>query len=65
MLEVPIASLSDAERWDRGNIPQRGVVGRVPRFHWQEHVVWGASALILAELESLLRPFGVCSKESS
>jgi 8-oxo-dGTP pyrophosphatase MutT (NUDIX family) len=54
LLEVPLVDLPDAANWDRGPVPLRGIVGCVPQFTWQGHVVWGASAMILAELRALL-----------
>ena len=64
LLEIPLSDLPGPDDWKRGPVPHRDCVGRVPRFMWKGHVVWGASAMILAELVSVLHPLaGACGEE--
>ncbi len=57
LLRIPLHELPDVAAWQRGPIPRRaGQIGQVPQFRWRGHVLWGASAMILAELQLILRP---------
>lgn len=50
VLEVPLAELPPASQWELATVRRRAVVGQVPQLTLEGHVLWGASAMILAEL---------------
>jgi 8-oxo-dGTP pyrophosphatase MutT (NUDIX family) len=65
VLEVPLDSLPDAAQWKSAGIGPRAVVGDVTQVEFEGHVVWGASAMILAELLAALRsPAGASGSPS-
>ncbi|MGM0400188.1 MAG: NUDIX hydrolase [Chloroflexota bacterium] len=55
LIEMPLRRLlaedtKDEEVWVRG-----GIERRVPLYLYDDHIIWGATAMILCELETLLR----------
>lgn len=55
LLEVPLAHLMDPASVGSGVRKNRGVVFSAPHFAWRNHRIWGATAMILGELVSLLQ----------
>ncbi|MBN2472610.1 MAG: CoA pyrophosphatase [Anaerolineae bacterium] len=55
LLEISLADLFRPESKRRTTMPLGGAALRVPCYAIEEHVVWGATALMLAELEARLR----------
>jgi hypothetical protein len=58
VLELPLGHLLDADcRGD--HLQSRGTVSfRAPHFQWDGHLIWGATAMILAELAAAVRELG-------
>ena len=54
LLPVPLAMLSEPTRWAVQNWQQGDVVMRVPVFDIDGHTLWGATAMVVAELLTLL-----------
>lgn len=54
LLEVPLPALLAAENRRVGWQSVRGVIIRTPYFAWGDHCIWGATAMILAELAAIL-----------
>lgn len=55
LLEVPLATLLDPATWREEDWEVRGMTVRVPFFQVGHHKVWGATAMVLSELVTLLR----------
>lgn len=55
LLEVPLAALLDTGLHQVEDWVIRGYDVRVPFYHLQGHKVWGATAIVLSELEGRLR----------
>ncbi len=58
ILHVPLAHLLDPQQQGVGVWEVRGEPSRVPFYHVEGYEVWGATAMMLAELLALLRPEG-------
>jgi 8-oxo-dGTP pyrophosphatase MutT (NUDIX family) len=54
LLEVPLAALGAPSSTQIEQRQDRGIVFRAPAFRWQQHSIWGATAMILAELVALV-----------
>jgi 8-oxo-dGTP pyrophosphatase MutT (NUDIX family) len=54
VIEVPLDHLLDAKNIKREIWPLRGMDVTVPFYLFEEHKVWGATAMVLAELLDLL-----------
>jgi 8-oxo-dGTP pyrophosphatase MutT (NUDIX family) len=54
LLEVPLAALAAPSSTRIELRRQDGIDFRAPGFVWQRHTIWGATAMILAELVALL-----------
>jgi 8-oxo-dGTP pyrophosphatase MutT (NUDIX family) len=54
LLEVPLATLCQASSLRVDDHRQAGLTFRAPAFVWQHHAIWGATAMILAELVALV-----------
>lgn len=55
LLELPLSSLLDESRKHIKDMHLGGMTFRVPYYDVQGHVVWGATALMLSEMEARLR----------
>ncbi len=55
VLEVPLAELLDPATVREEDWLLRGITVRVPFFAVQQHKVWGATAMVLAEFVALIR----------
>ena len=55
VLEVPLDHLLTEENIGDRLVSRRGVQYRAPHFCWEEHCVWGATAMMLSELVEVLR----------
>jgi 8-oxo-dGTP pyrophosphatase MutT (NUDIX family) len=55
VIEVPIGHLLDPENIKRERWTLRGTEATVPFFFFQGHKIWGATAMVLAELLDLLK----------
>ena len=56
VIEIPLAHLLDPDNIRRETWPLRGADVSVPFFQYHAHKIWGATAMVLAELLELLRP---------
>ena len=56
VIEVPLDHLLDPENIRREIWPMRGTDVSVPFYQFAGHKIWGATAMVLAELVELLRP---------
>ena len=56
VIEVPLDHLLDPENIRREIWPMRGTDVSVPFYQFAGHKIWGATAMVLAELMELLRP---------
>jgi 8-oxo-dGTP pyrophosphatase MutT (NUDIX family) len=56
VIEAPLAHLLDPNNIKREQWPLRGITAMVPFFLFGEHKIWGATAMVLAELLDLLKP---------
>jgi len=56
VIEVPLGHLLDPKNVKREIWPLHGLDVRVPYYHFQGHKIWGATAMVLAELLDLIRP---------
>jgi len=56
VIEVPLDHLLYPENIRREIWPMRGTNVSVPFYQFHEHKIWGATAMVLAELMELLRP---------
>ncbi len=54
VIDVPVDHLLDAKNVRRETWPLRGMDVRVPFYFFQGHKIWGATAMILAELIDLI-----------
>jgi len=54
LLEVPLAHLVAPENRSFVTRRQRGLTFQAPCFDWQEHRIWGATSMVLAELVATL-----------
>ena len=57
IIEVPLAHLLKEENLKKEIWPLRDRVALVPFYHFQEHKIWGATAMILSEFLSLIEEF--------
>jgi len=55
VLEVPVTSLLDPANSGVHDRQHRALQFKVPHFQWQDHCVWGATAMMLAELVEIVR----------
>ena len=55
VLEIPLDHLLDAKNTRREVWPLRGLDVNVPFYLFQDHKIWGATAMIMAELLDLIR----------
>lgn len=55
VIEMPLDLLLDPQAKGEVTWPLRGRATRVPHYRWQGRVIWGATAMMLSELEALLR----------
>lgn len=56
ILQIPLPHLSDRETWGEMLIERRGLKFLAPCFCFEERRIWGATALIIAELLMILEP---------
>ena len=54
VIEVPLGHLLDPKNVKREIWPLHGLDVRVPYYHFQGHKIWGATAMVLAELLDLI-----------
>jgi 8-oxo-dGTP pyrophosphatase MutT (NUDIX family) len=54
LLEVPLSVICDSAHHGRHSRRQRGVDFSAPHIQWGRHHIWGATAMILAELVALV-----------
>ncbi|MBC7235698.1 MAG: CoA pyrophosphatase, partial [Chloroflexi bacterium] len=54
IIEMPLDLLLDAEAKGKETRMMQGRLTQVPYYAYRGHVIWGATAMILAELETLL-----------
>jgi 8-oxo-dGTP pyrophosphatase MutT (NUDIX family) len=54
LLEIPLAHLLDPATIGQVERVQRGLRFIAPSFNWQQHQIWGATSMILAELVASL-----------
>jgi len=54
VIEVPLGHLLDPRNVKRGIWPLHGLDVSVPYYHFQGHKIWGATAMVLAELLDLI-----------
>lgn len=47
VLDIPLRHLLDRETWSHIDRERDGVQFQMRSYHWQEHVVWGATAMML------------------
>ncbi len=58
VIEMPARWLLDPANIAEGQRTERGVTFTAPYWRWQERQIWGATAIILGELEGVLRDHG-------
>jgi len=58
VLELPLAQLLDVRNYGQHEHPSGSLRLRAPHIRWQQHRIWGATAMILGELTSLLEEIG-------
>ncbi|MGE0606000.1 MAG: CoA pyrophosphatase [Pirellulales bacterium] len=58
VLEVPLPWLLDRDSQARGLRTERGITFSAPYWEWRGRQIWGATAMILGELEAVLRECG-------
>lgn len=56
LLEVPLKQLCSGDSKHEMAIRHHGFETRAKCFRWQSHHIWGATAMILSELTSIVRP---------
>lgn len=54
VIEMPLELLLDPQAKGEVTWPLRGRMTRVPHYRWQGRIIWGATAMMLSELEILL-----------
>lgn len=54
IIEVPLDHLMDSRNIRREEWTVRGITADVPFFQYNEHKIWGATAMVLSELKELL-----------
>lgn len=54
LIELPLAMISPVNQPATLNHEQRGLRFRAPCYRWRRHAIWGATAMILAELGELV-----------
>jgi len=54
VIEIPLDHLLDLRNIKRETWPIRGLDVTVPFYSFQEHRIWGATAMVLAELLDLV-----------
>jgi 8-oxo-dGTP pyrophosphatase MutT (NUDIX family) len=55
VIEVPLDHLLDTRNIRREKWPLRGIDVTVPFYFFREHKIWGATAMVLAELLDLIK----------
>lgn len=55
LIEMPLCRLLAEDAKDEDVWVRQGIERRVPLYLYGEHIIWGATAMILCELETVLR----------
>lgn len=63
VIEVPLRMLVDnsSKHYENMKINQKYVLERVPQYHFFGYKVWGATAMMLSELEAIIKKTGYIS----
>ncbi len=62
LLEVPLATLCQPSSIRIDEHRQGSLTFRAPAFVWRQHAIWGATAMILAELVALVDELAICAR---
>ena len=54
LLEVPIAAFCDPKNLRSTKVDVRGFTMHVPAYHIDQHIVWGATAMMMSEITHML-----------
>jgi 8-oxo-dGTP pyrophosphatase MutT (NUDIX family) len=56
LLEIPFSLFSDARNFKETTVQARNLKMKVPAYHVNNEIIWGATAMMISELTHLLKP---------